>query len=392
MGLMNHLSKIARSAPPSTGVQFRKSHYGSKDIRQFLRDVIAMANASGEGPRYIFTGIDCDGNGNGKKRLHSVPTEDFSGKPSYQSLVADFIEPPMRVRYKPMSIEGKRIGVYEIADCQDKPYMMRVDESETLRRGDAYIRVENTAIKMGRRQLQDMFERKFRDAVSPDRIEIGFPGDIIHKDLKLRTTDLSKLPSAIVSSKLKELIDIRVNSRNTGSTTVMARLTHARLFGADNPYEERSPSTLLQEMAQIKSRHENDDQHFLFEEHANPVQLVIYNQGEEPIENASLTLVMPNHNAFYVANGLPHVLRNGQLVDRSPKEKAGYPSVNLKDDAVHVSSSLGTVPVDTPVQAFEAPLRVCVGSDSRGRRVGIRYSLFGKNLRNPVKGTLRLLF
>lgn len=390
MGLMNHLIKIARSALPSTGVQFCKSHYGSKDVRHFLRDVIAMANASVDGPRYIFTGIDCDGSG--KKRLHSVPTEDFSGKPSYQSLVADFVEPPIRVRYKPMSVEGKRIGVYEIADCQDKPYMMRIDQSESLRRGDAYIRVENTAIKMGRRQLQDMFERKFRDAVSPDRIEIGFPGEIIYKDLKLKTTDLTRLPSAIASSKLKELIDIRVNSRNTGSTTVMARLTHTRLFGADNPYEERSPSTLLQEMAEIKSRHEHDDQHFLFEQHANPIQLVVYNQGDEPIEDASLTLVMPNHNAFYVANGLPQVLRNGQLVDRSPKEMAAYPSVNLKDDAVHVSSNLGTVPVDSPVQAFESALRVCVGSDLRGRRVGIRYSLFGKNLRSPVKGTLRLLF
>ncbi len=390
MGSMNHLSKIARSALPSTGVQFRKSHYGGKDVRYFLRDVIAMANANVDGPRYIFTGIDCDGTG--KKRLHSVPAEDFSGKPSYQSLVTDFVEPPIRVRYKPMSIEGKRIGVYEIPDCQDKPYMMRVDQSETLRRGDAYIRVEDTAIKMGRRQLQDMFERKFRDAVSPDRIEVGFPGEIIHKDLKLRTTDLSKLPSAIVSSKLKELIDIRVNSRNTGSTTVMARLTHARLFGADNPYEERSPSTLLQEMAEIKSRHEHDDQHFLFEQHANPVQLVVYNQGDEPIEDASLTLVMPNHNSFYVANNLPHVLRNGQFVDRSPKERAAYPAVNLKDDAVQVSSNLGTVPVDSPVKAFESPLRVCVGSDLHGRRVGIRYTLFGKNLRNPVKGTLRLLF
>lgn len=390
MGFMNHLSKIARNALPSTGVQFRKSHYGSKDIRQFLRDVMAMANAGIDGPRYIFTGIDCDASG--KKRLHSVPAEDFSGKPSYQSLVADFVEPPVRVRYKPMSIEGKRIGVYEIADCQDKPYMMRVDQSETLRRGDAYVRVEDTAIKLGRRQLQDMFEKKFRDAVAPDRIEIGFPGEIIHKDLKLKTTDLSKLPSAVVSSKLKELIDIRVNSRNTGSTTVMARLTHARLFGADKPYEERTPSTLLQEMAEIKSRHEHEDQNFLFEQHANRVQLVVLNQGDEPIENASLTLVMPNHNAFYVANNLPQVLRNGQFMEPSPKEKAAYPSVNLKDDAVLVSSNLGTVPVDKPVQAFESPLRVCVGADLHGRRVGIRYSLFGKNLRSPVKGTLRLMF
>ena len=110
MGFMNHLSKIARNALPSTGVQFRKSHYGSKEIRDFLRDVMALANANVDGPRYLFTGIDCDASG--KKRLHSVPAEDFTGKPSYQSLVADFVEPPIRVRYKPMSIEGKRIKKY----------------------------------------------------------------------------------------------------------------------------------------------------------------------------------------------------------------------------------------------------------------------------------------
>ena len=31
-------------------------------------------------------------------------------------------------------------NVCEIGDCQDRPYMMHVDHSETLRRGDAYLR------------------------------------------------------------------------------------------------------------------------------------------------------------------------------------------------------------------------------------------------------------
>lgn len=390
MGLMNQLLKIARSAAPGSGVQFRKSAYGTKHLRDFLRDIIAMANANVTGPRYIITGVDFDSRGN--KQLHSVPSNDFSGKPSYQSLVTDSVEPPIRVRYQPLTIDGKRIGIYEIADCQDKPYMMRIDHSETLRRGDAYIRVEDTAIKMGRRQLQDLFERKFRDAVSPDRLEIGFPGDIIHKDLKIKTIDLAKMPSAIASSKLKQLIDIRVNSRNSGSTTVMARLTHARLFGADNPYEDRSPAMLMDEMAQIKSRYEDEDLHFLFEQHASPLQIVVYNQGDEAIEDASLTLVMPNHNAFYIASRLPKIPRNGKFVEQGPKDVAAYPAVNLKDDAVFVSSTIGSVPVAAPVNVFEMPLRICVGTELRGRRVGIRYSLFGKNLRVPVKGNLRLLF
>jgi hypothetical protein len=58
---------------------------------------------------------------------------------------------------------------------------------------------------------------------------------------------------------------------------------------------------------------------------------------------------------------------------------------------VYVSSTLGAVPVNSPVTAFRAPLRICVGKELRGRRLGIRYSLFGSNLREPAKGKLRFM-
>lgn len=387
---MNRLLKIAQLATPSTGVQFRRKEYGNRDIRRFLRDVIAMANAAVEGSRYIVVGVDFDRKG--QKCLHSVPEDDFSGKPSYQSLVMDFVEPPIRVRYKSVMVGSKRLGVFEIPDCQDKPYMMRIDQSETLRRGDAFVRVKDVAIKLGRKQLQSMFEKKFHESISEKRIEIGFPGEIMHKDLKVRTTDLSSLPSAIASAKLNQLLSIKTSARNSGSTTVMARLTHARLFGSDSPYETRSPAELMEEMAQIKQKHQDDDQLFLFEQNAQKLQFVIYNQGEEPIQNASLSLVMPNHSAFYVASRLPKLARNGRYVDRTASELADYPGVSIKDDAVHVLNSVGEIPCGEPVHAFEVPLRVCVGSDLKNRRLGIHYSLSGANLRKPAKGTLRLLF
>jgi hypothetical protein len=387
---MNRFLKIAQLATPSTGVQFRRKEYGARDIRRFLLDVIAMANAAVTGPRYIVVGVEFDRKE--KRNFHSVSEEDFSGKPSYQSLVMDFVEPPIRVRYKPVMVGSKRLGVFEIPECQDRPYMMRIDHSETLRRGDAFVRVKDVAIKLGRKQLQAMFEKKFHESVSEKRIEIGFPGEIIHKDLEVRTIDLSGLPSAIASTKLNQLLSIKTSAKNTGSTTVMARLTHARLFGADSPYETRSPAELMEEMAQIKRIHQNDDEHFLFENNAEKLQFVIYNQGEEPIQDASLSLVMPNHSAFYVANQLPKQSRNGRYVERTPAELANYPGVSIKDDAVHVSNLVGEIPCGEPVNAFEVPLRVCVGSDLKSRKMGIRYTLSGANLRQPAKGTLRLIF
>ena len=387
---MDRLLKIARSGTPDTGVQFRKSAYGKDGIQSFLRDVLAIANASVEGNRYIVVGVDFDSKS--RKQAHTIDAEDFSGKPSYQSLANEFIEPPIRIRYKPVSLDGNRIGVFEVGDCQDRPYMMRADFSEGLRRGDAYKRVKNTPVKMGRRQLMELFERKFRDSVSAGDIEIGFPGEIIHKELALPTCDLSAMPSALASLKLEEMLDIRKRSRSSGSTTMVARLTHARLYGTDDPYVDRSPDDILQELGQIRSKYRNQDSHFLFHERAEELQMVVVNQGEEPIIDASLAIALPNHNSFYVADSPPKRQIDDRFVTRTPDEIASYPAVSLKDDAINITAKIGDIPVGEPVDVFVSPLLLCIGSELSGRRFGMRYRLHGQNLRTPAAGQLKLTF
>lgn len=386
---MNRLARIVQSATPSTSVQFRKSAYGRNGVQEFLRDILAMANASVDGTRYIITGAEFDHKG--RKRMFSVDTDDFSGKPAYQSLANDHIEPPLRIRYQPVMVDGERMGVYEIGDCQDRPYMMRIDFSETLRRGDAYARVNNSAVKLGRRQLLALFEKKFRDSLSAANIEIGFPGSIIHKDLKIKTCNLAKLPSSVASAKLQELIQTKDRVRASSGNTAVARLTHARLFGTDSPYEERSTDEIIEEMKQMERQYLNQDNHFLFTEKKRDLQLVIFNQGDEPVEDASLTLLMPNHDAFHVATRLPKIPKDRQYIDRTPAEQADYPSVSLNDNSIQVTVKLDSVPPGEPVNAFTVPLRLCVGDDLKGRRLGIQYKLFAQNLRAPAEGKLRLI-
>jgi hypothetical protein len=379
---MNRLARIVRSATPSTTVQFRKTAYGDSGVEQFLRDILAIANASVEGTRYIITGVEFDRKD--RKRMYGVDRDDFSGKPAYKSLVNDYIEPPIRIRYQPVTVEGERVGVYEIGDCQDRPYMMRIDYSETLRRGDAYARVKNSTVKMGRRQLQSLFEKKFQHAVSAANIEIGFPGEIIHKDLKVATHSFDKLPSLVASAKLHELVDAKSRVHASAVNTMVARLTHA--------YEERSTEEIMTEMRQLERRYQHHDNHFLFEEHRTLIQLVLLNQGKEELRDASLTLVMPNHNAFHVATQLPRVPRDEKFIERTPSEQSGYPAVSLRDDSIHASAKLGDIEPGEPMEVFDLPLRICVGDDLRGRRLGIQYSLFAQNLRAPAQGKLRLLF
>ena len=270
--------------------------------------------------------------------------------------------------------------------------MMRIDYSETLRRGDAYARVNDQPVKMGRRQLQALFEKKFQHAVSAANIEVGFPGEIMHKDLKVATRSLDKLPSRIAGAKLHELIEAKRQVQASAVNTMVARLTHARLFGTDSPYEERSTEEIMEEMRQIERRYQHHDNFFLFENEATLVQLMILNQGKEQLRDPSLTLVMPNHGSFHVATELPRIPRDDKFIERTPGEQAGYPSVSLHDNSVQVSVKLHDIEPGEPTEAFELPMRICVGDELKGRRVGIQFSLFAQNLRAPAKGKLRLLF
>ena len=385
---MHLLEKIVRSATPSNGIQFRSSAYGTKGVRDFLRDVIAIANASVEGPRYIVVGADVDGKG--KRSIPGVGKDDFAGKPAYASLVDEYVEPPINVRYQSVNVEGKHVGVYEIRGCLDRPYMMRVDFSETLRRGDAYMRLNESAMKMGRRQLQALFETKFRDSISASSMEIGFPGEIIHKDRSIAVTDMSKLPSAVAAAKLRQMLEIKNDLRSKGATSRMARLTHARLFGSDDPYRDRTSDSLLEGIREIEQDYGIEDEHFRFGEHGSDLQLVIFNQGEEPVREVSLTLVMPQHPAFHVANRPPPRLTDGRL----SKQLAGddYPSVREGAHSIKVSATLGDIDVGSCVEVFRTPLKFCVGKELAGKRLGIQYSMHAQNLRAPAKGKLKLLF
>jgi len=387
---MDTLARIAQSATPSTAVQFRKQAYGKKGVHDFLRDVLAIANASADGNRYIITGVEFDQKGD--RLVSALAESDFSGKPAYEALANEHIEPPIRIRYQPVTIDGKRVGVFEIGDCRDRPYMMRVDHSEHLRRGDAYMRVNDAAVKMGRRQLQTLFEKQFRDSISATSLEIGFPGDIIHKDLRVKTRNLARLPSAVASARLTQLLEARSPERGATTNSMLARLTHARVFGSDEPYENRSTDEIIQEMRQIKDQYHDHDNHFLFEQHHDDIQLVIVNHGDEPLRDAAISLVMPTHEAFNIAASLPLRPEDGGFVERCPTEQADYPTVNPRDGAIHVAIELGDVEPEQPVDVFATPLRICVDDELQGRRVGIQYTMTARNLRAPAKGTLRLLF
>lgn len=383
---MQKIADIVRTAAPSSALQLRGEAYGEDGIREFLIDLVAIANAPVEGERYIVTG--CDAAAVAEQRILGIDAAERHRADRYRRAAADYIEPPIRLRFDTIEIDDKPVGVFRIGDCQDRPYMMRIDFSETLRRGDAYMRVNDRAVKLGRRQLQGLFEERFRDAVSASTVEVGFAGEILHKDLALTTADLALLPSRVASAKLRQLAAAR-----EGGTTRLVRLTHARLFGTEQPYEDLSGEELDVQIRELGERYRNEDDRFLFLEAAHPVQLVVFNQGDEALHDASIRLSLPLHAAIHVATRPPSAASDDTLGcmlddDREPD----YPVVSASSQAMHVAASIGEIGPGEMVEIFGSPLRLCAEDSLAGRRIGVDYQLFAGNLREPVRGRLRLRF
>lgn len=387
---MNNLKDILTADASAPGVIFRGAPYGESNCRAFLEDVLALANADAEGPRYIVIGAEEDSNGT--RRYNSLSDDDLAKLCGYEALIGEYVEPPIKLQHTRAKIGDKVISVFEVGEGLDKPYLMRSDFSETLRRGDGWARVGGANLKLGRKQLQEFFERKLRDSVATDSVEIGFAGDFLRKELDITTTDFTRLPSVVATTKLKQLLKIQDASKNSGSTTILARLTHTRLFGTDDPYEDRNADDLRREIAEAQVRYKEADDYFLFEEHYSDLQLVVVNHGSEIIQEASLALILPNHNGCRIAEELPPRLNGSGFETRAAAERAEYPGVSRKPDSIHVSYAVGDLAPDMPQKVFRIPLRLCVDNILKDRRMGIQYALFGRNLREPVKGKLKLRF
>ena len=373
---MSRLDEMIRSAPPSTPLQFRAKAYGPKGEQEFLRDLLAIANASVKGPRLIVVGVDGAASG---RRFDGVNEGEFTRRPSFLELARHFIEPPISLSFQPVVFNETRLGVFQIGDCQDRPYMMRVDHSPGLCRGDAWIRVNDETFRMGRTQLQALFQSNFKDSIAPDRVEVGFAGNMSHKQLTLPVCDLDQLPSAAAAGKVRQMLDVKAGSQGTGNTTMLARLTHARLFGAGDPYQDQSEQTLNTELEEITQRHRLDDQNFLFGTNGNELQLTVFNHAETAVEDASFTLLLPNLPELFVA-------------DQPPEGQTDYPNVDIKDDTILITDHVGVIAPGAPVAVFKAPPRVCAGKGLLNQRATVGFTLFARNLRAPVRGRLSIDF
>ncbi len=385
---MNTLEKIVREGKEGEQVLFRRGAYTRQSQEELLRDVVSLANANVEGERVIILGVEAGVHG---ATIFDIPREAIDGTHRYHGVIRDFIEPPLNMHARSLAVDGKHLVALILDDCQDKPYMMRADHSASLRRGDAWIRVKTENQRMGRRQLEAVFADRFAEALYTGKVEVGFDGNMLSQEMTVNTADAELLPSKDAKEKLTTLIEAKEQKGAIADeNTFITRLTHARLFGADQPYQSHSVSELRKELDNLVERYRDHDDYFRFEQHGQKVNLALVNQSEQELKGASIALMVPRASKFLLARRAPVNPANELKARKVYDDESSYPTVSELEKAYQVTENLGNVAPGQSLLAFKEPLRLFADKSLAGQKVTLFYKLYGRNLRQPISGKLFL--
>jgi len=152
------LLDIIRYENESTYVDFKRSQYQNKE--DFLKDIMAMANANTDvNKRYIIVGVKHSTSGS--REYFSIPRNEFKDDADYQDLVRQNIEPEIKFVYKPVELREYLLGVFEISECENRPYVMK-KKFGTLEQGASYIRRGSQHARVIRADLEMIYEERFK--------------------------------------------------------------------------------------------------------------------------------------------------------------------------------------------------------------------------------------
>jgi hypothetical protein len=381
---MRQLEDLVQFENANSGLAFRERLYGSNERADLLRDLMGLANASVQGPRYLVLGVsDVVG---GKRKIVGLPAEQWNKwRAKLPSLIGGMTEPPLDVAVRTLELQGSVVGVLCLTACADQPYLMSGRAGTDLPAGSGCLRRGTQLFPLLRQDLQRMFEAKLARAVPPVDLKIGFGGgNEPRAAIALPVLRLKHLPSFVAAKKFHKILEAKRDARSVGRTqTRLMRLVHAQVFGVERPYESHSDDSLRMQIEKSKEDYRPADEHYAFEVRAHRLDIVVYNPGSVALDNATIRMTLPRIDGAGVAERL-YAPPDGQ----APSE--GYPRVKTSGRTVSIEAEIGSLPAGNTVSVFEHPPRFWARSAAAGKTIPVVVTLQARELRDPVRETLTI--
>ncbi|MBO3273380.1 AlbA family DNA-binding domain-containing protein [Hymenobacter defluvii] len=399
------IQEIILHEAESTTVDFKATAYKPASNPEFIKDVLAMANAQVPGDRYLIVGVKH--NPDNTREILGVPPADQLDDANYHKAILENIEPEIPFTYSYVEVEGKQVGVFRIHSVDDPPYMMRKD-SAILKIGHSVIRKGTSTFNLRRADIDRMFAQ--RQAADPfaGKIDVQLVIDG-QKATSTHTCSEAIFPSEVARQKILSILNEKrekrqryqemLEKRNSTNPILQGLYQQLQLpegldlssmgrIGQLGPsrYEDLTIEELEKNLLNVKSTYREHDLYAKFEEQAHKLNFILFNDSEQYVEDCSLTVRLPNDAGVSIAT---------KIIDR-PETKSAYStptarflqiryaSVQQNAGEYLIRDSIKSLKHGVKNYAFQEPLRVFVPQQASGRQLRFHLTLTAKNLRKPV--------
>ena len=382
------LNQLLQKAKTSSNL-FVCDPFRVPDQEELVKEVIGLANADGDGPRYILFGVNAGAmEGSGVVGIDENAMADLK---KAHRLISALIEPVVHLAFIFDRINGKLVGGLEIDGCDAGPFVVGEGFSATLLRGQCWIREG--------RELREVEHADLAKNTTPEAaqqepdvpevifISVGFNDQPDCKVLEMAVPDTSNPP---FSGDKKQFKQQNQKPRNLKKVIKDAIKTVTVQVLRLPPDSEGDSDTESDDFRETKTLFADADNHYFYEEKALQLNLAVCNTGDNSVENVSLELGFPRLDDFDVADHL----YTSPFDKRTPFEltQMGYPEVKRRNNAILVRSEIDELVPGVPKAAFECALRMAVGPGMQGRKVAINYTIRGKDQKKIDSGRLKMVF
>ena len=406
---MLNLDDIIEYDEENTNLDFKKEEYYKNDYVSLLKDVSSMANALNIETKRIIIGIK-HRPGEDKE---FVGVEKLTDQATLENIIQENIEPNINFKYYPYKFKNVTLGIIEIYDNYDKPYMMRKDYA-TLKKGEMWIRKGSRQSRVIREDLDKMFDLR-KKAAFDNKVAIGF-GKELEKEITILKVKVPRetFPSEVKKRELEDLIkriDERYNinaEENDKEPSVLAKfaLDGMKLFGEFRDSDKsirigydrftkfpiyQNKEEILKNIEEIGDIYYDNDCYYLFEENSTKFNCQIYNDGTEFLEDVKIELFFDS-NVFIVTEKIyekPH--GNLLLYNEINTSDYNYPSIYIDDNYIVAENYHNKIRHKTLTNFFDEDLRIFIKQNIDVDDTEVKYKIGAKNLAHHIEGTLKIL-
>lgn len=384
---MDNIERLIKYEREGSKLDFKQEQYHRMKYQDLIKDIMSMANVPSEGKRYIVIGVK--DHLDGTKEFFSIPDEEIVDQATFQQIIRENIEPTIDFSYYPFEFDGNILGVIEIDNCINAPYMMKKDYGN-LKKGDCFIRNGSQQSRMIRRDYDEIERFKFDNFLS-NKIEIGFDKELNQKLVVKGVEDL-ELPSKKAEIKIQSILNERVKQKSAVDSNVLSRF----LFESPKfyspfqtvPYEEQSTESLEKILENVDENYHDHNLYYISEKKSEKINLTLMNRGNRYLEDVSIVLEIPTDSGFVMEK--IYDKPKSSLAVELPfyPHKVYYPHVEKDSKTCVVRQNVGSLKHHLATEVFDENLRVFFGEKLIGESFKWSYTIYAKNLPRPINGEL----